>query len=81
MRDLSIIIPARNEMFLLRTIEDILDNIEADTEIIAICDGYWPDPAIPDNDRLTIVHHSSIGQRAATNEGCKNFTGKVCNES
>ena len=36
MPDLSILIPARNEMFLGKTIENILENAEADTEIIAI---------------------------------------------
>jgi glycosyltransferase involved in cell wall biosynthesis len=72
MRDLTIIIPARNEVFLQRTIEDILVNIEADTEVIAICDGYWPEPAISDHPRVTVVHHTeSIGQRAATNEGAR----------
>lgn len=72
MRDLSIIIPAREEMFLKRTIDGILENIEADTEIIAICDGNWPDPAVEDNPRVTIVHHTEpIGQRAATNEGAR----------
>lgn len=72
MRDLSIVIPARNEEFLLRTIEDILQNIEADTEIIAVLDGYWPDPPIPDNDRVVIMHRTKpIGQRAATNEGVR----------
>ena len=35
--DLSILIPARNEMFLRRTIEDILEHMEGDTEIIAVC--------------------------------------------
>ena len=35
MKDLSILIPARSEMFLSRTIEDILQHIEADTEVIA----------------------------------------------
>ena len=39
MKDLSILIPARNEQFLKRTIDDILENIEADTEIIAVLDG------------------------------------------
>ena len=72
MKDLSIIIPAREEMFLAKTIENILENIEADTEIIVICDGNWPDPSVPDNPRVTIVHHTeSIGQRAATNEGAR----------
>jgi glycosyltransferase involved in cell wall biosynthesis len=71
MTDVSIIIPARNEIFLQQTIQNILENIEADTEIIAICDGYWPDPPVMDNDRVTVVHHKSIGQRAATNEGVR----------
>lgn len=40
-QDISILIPARNEMFLARTIEDILANIEADTEVIVVLDGQW----------------------------------------
>ena len=68
MADLSILIPARNEIFLKRTIEDILANIEGDTEIIAVLDGYWPDPGIEQHPRVTVVHlPESIGQRAATN--------------
>jgi glycosyltransferase involved in cell wall biosynthesis len=35
MCDLSIVIPSRNEMFLKRTIDDILEHSEANTEIIA----------------------------------------------
>lgn len=72
MRDLSIIIPARNEMFLAKTIENALENIEADTEIIVICDGNWPEPPVKNHDRVTVVfHNKSIGQRAATNEGAR----------
>ncbi len=72
MRDLSVIIPARNEVFLKNTIENILMNLRADTEIIAILDGYWPTPVIYDHPRVVIVHHTeSIGQRAATNEGAR----------
>jgi len=68
MADLSIIIPSRNEMFLARTIEDILQHIEADTEIIVVLDGQWAEPPIPDNPKVILVHYSeSIGQRAATN--------------
>lgn len=70
--DLSVIIPARNEMFLQRTIEDILQNIRADTEIIAVLDGYWPVPSVVDHPRVNIIHYSeSIGQRAATNAGAR----------
>lgn len=71
-KDLSILIPARNEMFLGRTIEDILKNIEADTEVIAVLDGKWADPPIPQNERVNVIFvPKSIGQRAATNLACK----------
>ena len=72
MMNLSVIIPSRNEEFLQRTIDDILQNIKGNTEIIAVLDGYWPDPPIQDHPRVTLIHHSKpIGQRAATNEGVK----------
>ena len=71
-KDLSILIPARNEIFLARTIEDILEHMEADTEVIAVLDGEWATPPIPQNDRVNIIKLSkSIGQRAATNLACK----------
>ncbi|OGC49957.1 hypothetical protein A2716_00150 [candidate division WWE3 bacterium RIFCSPHIGHO2_01_FULL_40_23] len=72
MKELSILIPANNEMFLARTIEDILANIEADTEIIVTLDGKWADPPITDNDKVHLIYvPESIGQRAATNLACK----------
>ena len=71
-KDLSILIPSRSEMFLARTIEDILTNIEADTEIIAVLDGAWADPPVPQNDRVNVVYLSeAIGQRATANLACK----------
>lgn len=72
MTDLSILIPSRNEQFLRQTIDDILANIEGDTEIIAVLDGAWADPPIPDHPRVTLVYHSqTVGQRAATNEAAR----------
>jgi glycosyltransferase involved in cell wall biosynthesis len=72
MPELSILIPSRNEQFLSRTITDILTHAEGDTEIIAVLDGQWAEPPIPDNPRVTLVYHSeSIGQRAATNEAAR----------
>jgi len=68
MTDLSIIIPARNEMFLFNTIENLLENIRGDTEIIAVLDGAWADPPIPMHEKVTILYYpESIGQRAACN--------------
>jgi glycosyltransferase involved in cell wall biosynthesis len=40
MPDLSILIPARNEMFLERTVLDLLANMEGHTEIIVVLDGH-----------------------------------------
>ncbi len=67
--ELSILIPARNEEWLVRTIEDILAHIEADTEILVGLDGYWPDPGIIDHPRVKIFHVTdAIGQRAIQNQ-------------
>ena len=70
--ELSILIPARNEIFLKNTIEDALKNIEADTEIIAVLDEAWAEPSIPQHERVTVIKTpKAIGQRAATNLTCR----------
>lgn len=69
--DLSVLIPGRNEEFFAKTIENVLENIEGNTEIIAVCDGNWPDPSVPDDPRVTLIHHEAIGQRQATNEAAR----------
>lgn len=75
--DLSILMPARNEMFLSRTIENVLANMRGDTEIIAVCDGAWPAPAVADHPRVQLVYRPSpIGQRAGTNLAAKLSTAK-----
>ncbi len=72
MTELSILIPSRNEMFLRNTIEDILKNIEADTEVIALLDGQWADPPIPQHDKVNIIYvPQAVGQRAGANLACK----------
>lgn len=68
MPDLSVIIPARNEMFLAPTVADVLAHAEMDTEVIVVLDGAWPDPPLEDHPKLRVTHSASvIGQRAATN--------------
>jgi len=70
--DLSILIPSRNEQFLARTVADLLENIEGNTEIIIGLDGLWSEPPIHDDPRVTILHVTeSIGQRAMTNQLCR----------
>lgn len=77
MTDLSVIIPARNEIFLKRTIDDILQNIRGNTEVIAVLDGEWADPPVPKHHKVTLIYHNqSVGQRAAMNEAAGISTSK-----
>ncbi len=74
---LSIIIPTRNEQFLQRTIDDLLLNAEGDIEIIAILDGYWPNPIIKDDPRVILIHRSvPYGMRPGINAGVAISKGK-----
>ena len=70
--DISIVIPSRNEMFLQKTIEEILDKSRGKTQVIAVMDGAWSDPPVKDDPRVVVLHYpESIGQRAACNQGVK----------
>lgn len=74
---LSILIPARSEQFLARTIQDILEHSEAETEVIAVLDGAWTDPAIEQHPRVSVIYvPESIGQRRATNMAARLAKGK-----
>lgn len=69
-KELSVIIPGRNEQFMRHTVEDVLSHSCDDTEVIAVCDGYWPSPPLEDHPRLQVIHFSeAVGQRAATTAG------------
>ena len=75
---LSVVIPAKNEIYLEKTIKNVLDNAEGEIEVIAVLDGYIPDPQIIMKDeRVIFLHFSdSIGQRKAINEGVKIAKGE-----
>ena len=69
---LSVIIPARREEFLARTVQDLIKNKTDDTEIIVGLDGEWADPGIEDHPDLTILYvPEAIGQRAMQNRLCR----------
>lgn len=67
--DLSIVIPALREEWLAQTIEDILKNKRGKTEVIAVFDGEWTTPPIPDHPDVRIIYTANRGQRGATNLG------------
>lgn len=68
MSKVSIIIPSRNERFIVPTVNGILKSATGDVEVIAVLDGYWPDPPLPDDPRLKIIHFGKPkGMRAGIN--------------
>lgn len=65
---LSILIPSRMEVYLQKTIDSVFDNADGDVEVIAVLDGYWPNPPIKEDKRLTLIHYTEpVGQRSAVN--------------
>ncbi len=75
---LSVLIAARNEIYLESTLRDILRNAEGEIEIMVELDGYVPDPQIVlDDERVTFIHHEqSIGQRQCINHAARLAKGK-----
>lgn len=68
MAKVSVIIPSRGERFLAQTVEDVFAKATGDIEVIAVLDGYWPDPILPDHPNLKLIHRSTArGMRAAIN--------------
>src|SRR3989304_9722655 len=73
----SVLIPARNEQYLGKTIENVLENARDEIEIIVILDGYIPDPQLHFDNRVIFVHYKeSIGQRQAINIAARMAKGK-----
>ena len=75
--ELTVCVPSRSEIFLARTIQDILEHSSEKTEVIAVLDGEWADPGVVDHERVILVKlGQSVGQRAATNIAAKMARGK-----
>lgn len=69
---LSVIVPSYKEPRLADTLDSLLYQSELgyDMEVIAVLDGYWPDPPLRNDDRLVLVHRSdNRGMRSAINSG------------
>lgn len=66
----SVVIPARNEKYLQKTILDLLEKCEEDIEVIANLDGYWPPKEeIVEDDRVHYIHKGEAeGMRQGIND-------------
>ena len=76
MAKVSVIIPASNEIYLQRTITDLLTKATGEIEVIAVLDGYWPDKVLESDPRLIVAHRPKGGMRASINAGIDISTGK-----
>ena len=74
----SIVIPARNEIYLYKTTLDLLQKAQEDIEIIIVLDGYWPDKSEMVNDpRVSYIHYSQPrGMRNAINSAIRASQGE-----
>lgn len=77
MAKVSVIIPSRNEFFLQRTIDDLLEKAQGDVEIIVVMDG--TNQTVNDNDRVRVLRHGTLGDnyglRESVNYGVREATG------
>jgi len=74
--NVSIIIPSRNEKYLVKTIESLLISAKGEFEIIAVLDGYWLDKPVEDPRVIYIHLGKSCGMRNAINSGVAIARGK-----
>lgn len=65
---LSILIPARQEIYLAETIADLLKKASGQIEIIVVLDGYWPNVPLLEDPRVVIIHRRKKGMRQSIND-------------
>jgi len=71
---LSIIIPSKNEKYLEKTVQGLLNNCTGEIEIIVVLDGYNPPERNP---KVKYIHfEKSIGMREAINAGVEASRGE-----
>lgn len=77
MAKVSVLIPARNEQWLAKTVDELFEKAKGEIEVIVTLDGYWPDPILKDRPNLILIHRSeSQGLRAAINSMVSVATGE-----
>lgn len=76
MSKVSVIVPSRNERFLVPTVADLLTKATGDVELIVVLEGYH-EHALPYADkRLKVLHHGEAkGMRPAVNAAVQIATG------
>lgn len=77
MDKVTVIIPARNEPYLSKTVDDLFEKATSAIEVITILDGYWPVPQLPKHNNLIQLHFGkSKGMRDGINAAVEIASGK-----
>ncbi len=79
MMNLSVVIPSYKDPLLQKTIDSLLANsvLGERLEVIAVLDGYWPNPQLKDDPRLKVIHlGKNQGMRNAINCGVRIARGR-----
>lgn len=79
---ISIVIPARHELYLKQTVDDLFAKAAGEIEVIVVLDDCWVDPPLPERKNLHVLHWGRRrGMRAGINAaaviGKGNFLMKV----
>ncbi len=75
-KKVSIVIPSRNERFLVKTVNDILSKHDDNIEIIVVQEGYW-EHNLPADKRIKQIHHGEpCGMRQSINEAVAISSGE-----
>lgn len=73
----SVIIPARQEPHLQRTIDSLLEAAAGEVEILVMLDDWWPEPPIREDARVVVVHAGDRpGMRSLINAGARLAKGE-----
>lgn len=72
----SVLIPSRNEQFLVPTVKDVLSTAAGDVEVVVTLDGYW-EHLLPSDKRVTVIHRGKpLGMRRGINAAVACSTGE-----
>lgn len=75
MSRVSVLIPSRNERFLVQTVQDVLAKARGDVEVIVCLDGY--DTPVSDDPRVRVIRHPEAqGMRSCINDAASIATGE-----
>ena len=76
MAKVSVIIPAREEPYLVPTVADVLKQARGNLEVIVVLDGWTPTDPLPDDPRVVVLHWGEVhGLRPSLNAAAQMATG------